>query len=139
MFSNGSYIFLFNAFFSPVTSFFRNPKYQTFFSFTLQDPNVHPSPSSTSLIHLRMSMVLPDVVGFKLLGIRDGVTTIDLVLIVTQMLRKHGVVGDGVGKIPLADRATIANMSLEYDATMWLFPVDEVMIQYVRFHLCRHA
>ncbi|KAJ0593886.1 putative aconitate hydratase [Helianthus annuus] len=67
-----------------------------------------------------MSMVLPDVVGFKLLGIRDGL-------------------GDGVGKIPLADRATIANMSLEYDATMWLFPVDEVMIQYVRFHLCRHV
>ncbi|KAJ0794561.1 putative aconitate hydratase [Helianthus annuus] len=87
-----------------------------------------------------MSMVLPDVVGFKLLGIRDGVTTTDLVLIVTQMLRKHGVVvSDGVGKIPLADRATIANMSLEYDATMWLFPVDEVMIQYVRFHLCRHV
>ncbi|KAI3755590.1 hypothetical protein L1987_55394 [Smallanthus sonchifolius] len=87
-----------------------------------------------------MSMVLPGVVGFKLSGkLRDGVTATDLVLTVTQMLRKHGVVGkfvefhgDGVGKISLADRATIANMSPEYGATMGFFPVDHVTLQYLR-------
>ncbi|KAI7757502.1 hypothetical protein M8C21_008198, partial [Ambrosia artemisiifolia] len=87
-----------------------------------------------------MSMVLPGVVGFKLSGkLRDGVTATDLVLTVTQMLRKHGVVGkfvefhgDGVGKISLADRATIANMSPEYGATMGFFPVDDVTLQYLR-------
>ncbi|KAI3828036.1 hypothetical protein L1987_02130 [Smallanthus sonchifolius] len=87
-----------------------------------------------------MSMVLPGVVGFKLSGkLCDGVTATDLVLTVTQMLRKHGVVGkfvefhgDGVGKISLADRATIANMSPEYGATMGFFPVDHVTLQYLR-------
>ncbi|KAL0362276.1 UNVERIFIED_CONTAM: Aconitate hydratase 3, mitochondrial [Sesamum calycinum] len=83
---------------------------------------------------LPMSMVLPGVVGFKLSGkLRDGVTATDLVLTVTQMLRKHGVVGkfvefygEGMGQLSLADRATIANMSPEYGATMGFFPVDHV-------------
>jgi len=87
-----------------------------------------------------MSMVLPGVVGFKLSGkLRDGVTATDLVLTVTQMLRKHGVVGkfvefygEGVGKISLADRATIANMSPEYGATMGFFPVDHVTLEYLK-------
>ncbi|KAK4743633.1 hypothetical protein SAY87_009945 [Trapa incisa] len=87
-----------------------------------------------------MSMVLPGVVGFKLSGkLQNGVTATDLVLTVTQMLRKHGVVGkfvefygDGMGKLSLADRATIANMSPEYGATMGFFPVDHVTLQYLK-------
>ncbi|KZV58506.1 hypothetical protein F511_23759 [Dorcoceras hygrometricum] len=87
-----------------------------------------------------MSMVLPGVVGFKLSGkLRDGVTATDLVLTVTQMLRKHGVVGkfvefygEGMGQLSLADRATIANMSPEYGATMGFFPVDHVTLQYLK-------
>ncbi|XP_040944375.1 aconitate hydratase isoform X7 [Gossypium hirsutum] len=117
-----------------------------------------------------MSMVLPGVVGFKLLGkLRDGVTATDLVLTVTQMLRKHGVVGkfvefygrvfnsasilirihcfwaascryflpllytaEGMGKLSLADRATIANMSPDYGATMGFFPVDHLTLQYLQ-------
>ncbi|KAL9397581.1 hypothetical protein Peur_011834 [Populus x canadensis] len=87
-----------------------------------------------------MSMVLPGVVGFKLNGkLHNGVTATDLVLTVTQMLRKHGVVGkfvefygDGMSKLSLADRATIANMSPEYGATMGFFPVDHVTLQYLK-------
>ncbi|KAK2433542.1 putative aconitate hydratase, cytoplasmic [Trifolium repens] len=87
-----------------------------------------------------MSMVLPGVVGFKLSGnLRNGVTATDLVLTVTQILRKHGVVGkfvefygDGMSKLSLADRATIANMSPEYGATMGFFPVDHVTLQYLK-------
>ncbi|KAJ9672134.1 hypothetical protein PVL29_025680 [Vitis rotundifolia] len=87
-----------------------------------------------------MSMVLPGVVGFKLSGkLRSGVTATDLVLTVTQMLRKHGVVGkfvefygEGMGELSLADRATIANMSPEYGATMGFFPVDHVTLQYLK-------
>ncbi|CAA0813970.1 Aconitate hydratase 2- mitochondrial [Striga hermonthica] len=87
-----------------------------------------------------MSMVLPGVVGFKLTGkLRDGVTATDLVLTVTQILRKHGVVGkfvefygEGMGQLPLADRATIANMAPEYGATMGFFPVDHVTLQYLK-------
>ncbi|KAI3441662.1 uncharacterized protein J3R85_002266, partial [Psidium guajava] len=87
-----------------------------------------------------MSMVLPGVVGFKLTGqLRDGVTATDLVLTVTQTLRKHGVVGrfvefygEGVARLSLADRATIANMSPEYGATMGFFPVDYLTLQYLR-------
>ncbi|KAG6637606.1 hypothetical protein CIPAW_11G190200 [Carya illinoinensis] len=87
-----------------------------------------------------MSMVLPGVVGFKLSGkLRDGVTATDLVLTVTQMLRKHGVVGKfvefygvGMGELSLADRATIANMSPEYGATMGFFPVDHVTLDYLK-------
>lgn len=87
-----------------------------------------------------MSMVLPGVVGFKLIGkLKDGVTATDLVLTVTQMLRKHGVVGkfvefygEGMSELSLADRATIANMSPEYGATMGFFPVDHVTLQYLK-------
>lgn len=87
-----------------------------------------------------MSMVLPGVVGFKLSGkLCSGVTATDLVLTVTQMLRKHGVVGkfvefygEGMGELSLADRATIANMSPEYGATMGFFPVDHVTLQYLK-------
>eukprot|EP00271_Cylindrocystis_brebissonii_P013738 TRINITY_DN3392_c0_g1_i1.p1 TRINITY_DN3392_c0_g1~~TRINITY_DN3392_c0_g1_i1.p1 ORF type:complete len:993 (-),score=228.06 TRINITY_DN3392_c0_g1_i1:840-3818(-) len=87
-----------------------------------------------------MSMVLPGVVGFKLTGsLRTGVTATDLVLTCTQMLRKHGVVGkfvefygEGMQALTLADRATIANMSPEYGATMGFFPVDKVTLQYLR-------
>ncbi|KAF6173308.1 hypothetical protein GIB67_027003 [Kingdonia uniflora] len=87
-----------------------------------------------------MSMVLPGVVGFKLSGkMCNGVTATDLVLTVTQMLRKHGVVGkfvefygEGMSELSLADRATIANMSPEYGATMGFFPVDHVTLQYLK-------
>ena len=85
------------------------------------------------------SMLLPQVVGFKLTGsIREGVTATDLVLTVTEMLRKHGVVGkfvefygDGISSLPLADRATIANMAPEYGATCGFFPVDDEAIRYL--------
>eukprot|EP00250_Pteridium_aquilinum_P019392 c24413_g1_i1 orf=426-3311(+) len=87
-----------------------------------------------------MSMVLPGVVGFKLTGkMHTGVTATDLVLTITQILRKHGVVGKfvefygpGMSALSLADRATIANMSPEYGATMGFFPVDRVTLQYLR-------
>ena len=80
-----------------------------------------------------MAMLIPEVVGFKLTGkLPEGATATDLVLTVTQMLRKKGVVGKfveffgpGLGKLPLADRATIANMAPEYGATCGFFPVDE--------------
>ncbi|HFL5872405.1 MULTISPECIES: aconitate hydratase AcnA [Serratia] len=87
-----------------------------------------------------VSMLIPDVVGFKLTGkLREGITATDLVLTVTQMLRKHGVVGkfvefygDGLADLPLADRATIANMSPEFGATCGFFPVDEVTLGYMK-------
>lgn len=87
-----------------------------------------------------VSMLIPDVVGFKLDGkLREGITATDLVLTVTQMLRKHGVVGkfvefygDGLDSLPLADRATIANMSPEYGATCGFFPIDGVTLNYMR-------
>ncbi|EOV8087652.1 aconitate hydratase AcnA [Providencia huaxiensis] len=87
-----------------------------------------------------ISMLIPDVVGFKLTGkLSEGITATDLVLTVTQMLRQHGVVGkfvefygDGLADLPLADRATIANMSPEYGATCGFFPVDEVTLSYLR-------
>ncbi|MBT2341540.1 MULTISPECIES: aconitate hydratase AcnA [Pseudomonas] len=87
-----------------------------------------------------VSMLIPEVVGFKLTGkLREGITATDLVLTVTQMLRKKGVVGkfvefygDGLATLPLADRATIANMAPEYGATCGFFPVDEVTLDYLR-------
>ena len=86
------------------------------------------------------SMLIPQVVGFKLTGrLPEGATATDLVLTVTQMLRKYGVVGkfvefygDGLQHLPLADRATIANMSPEYGATCGIFPVDAESIRYLR-------
>lgn len=85
-------------------------------------------------------MLIPEVVGFKLTGkLREGATATDLVLTVTQMLRKHGVVskfvefyGPGLSALTLSDRATIANMAPEYGATMGFFPVDEKTIEYMR-------
>ncbi|MFQ5704308.1 MAG: aconitate hydratase AcnA [Gemmatimonadales bacterium] len=84
-------------------------------------------------------MQLPEVVGMKLTGqLRAGATATDLVLVVTQMLRKHGVVGKfveffgaGLAALGLADRATMANMSPEYGATMGFFPVDDVTLGYL--------
>ena len=84
-------------------------------------------------------MLLPEVVGFKLSGaLPEGATATDLVLTVTQMLRKHGVVGKfveffgpGLEKMSLADRATIANMAPEYGATMGFFPVDAETLRYM--------
>ncbi|HAR68607.1 MAG TPA: aconitate hydratase, partial [Thermus scotoductus] len=85
-------------------------------------------------------MLAPKVVGFKLYGeLPEGATATDLVLTITEILRKHGVVGKfvefygpGVAKLSLADRATIANMAPEYGATMGFFPVDEETLNYLR-------
>lgn len=85
-------------------------------------------------------MLIPEVVGFKLTGkLAEGCTATDLVLRVTEMLRAHGVVGrfveffgDGLANMPLANRATIANMAPEYGATMGFFPVDEQTLEYMR-------
>ena len=81
-----------------------------------------------------IAMLIPDVIGFRLIGkLPEGATATDLVLTVTQMLRKKGVVGKfveffgpGLDDLPLADRATIANMAPEYGATCGFFPVDQV-------------
>ncbi|CAA9519156.1 MAG: Aconitate hydratase [uncultured Sphingomonas sp.] len=88
-----------------------------------------------------VSMLIPEVVGFKLHGsLREGITATDLVLTVTQMLRQKGVVGrfvefygPGVGQLTLAERATIANMAPEYGATCGFFPVDARTLDYLRF------
>ena len=85
-------------------------------------------------------MLLPEVVGFKLTGkLPEGVTATDLVLVVTQMLRAHGVVekfvefyGPGLAEMPVANRATIANMAPEYGATCGFFPVDQQTLAYMR-------
>ncbi len=86
------------------------------------------------------TMLLPEVIGFKLTGkLPEGATATDLVLTVTQMLRKKGVVGkfveyfgDGLDSLSLADRATIANMAPEYGATIGVFPIDEQSLDYLR-------
>ncbi|WPB85556.1 aconitate hydratase AcnA [Sediminicoccus rosea] len=86
-----------------------------------------------------IAMLIPDVIGFKLSGkLKEGVTATDMVLTVTQMLRKKGVVGKfveffgpGLAHMPLADRATIANMAPEYGATCGFFPVDEMTLSYL--------
>jgi len=88
-----------------------------------------------------VSMLIPEVVGFKLTGqLPEGATGTDLVLTVTQMLRQKGVVGkfvefygEGISNLPLAIRATIANMAPEYGATMGFFPVDAETLRYLRF------
>ncbi len=87
-----------------------------------------------------VSMLIPQVVGFKLTGeIPDGSTATDLVLTITEMLRQHGVVGkfvefygDGLAAVPLANRATIGNMSPEYGSTIAVFPVDDETIKYLK-------
>jgi len=88
-----------------------------------------------------VSMLIPEVVGFKLTGrLKEGTTATDLVLTVTQMLRRKGVVGKfveffgpGLDNMTLADRATIANMAPEYGATCGIFPIDAETIRYLRF------
>jgi aconitate hydratase len=87
-----------------------------------------------------VSMLIPKVVGFKLSGsIPTGVTATDVVLTITQQLRKHGVVGkfvefygEGVAEVPLANRATIGNMSPEFGSTAAMFPIDDVTLDYLR-------
>jgi len=88
-----------------------------------------------------VSMLIPRVVGFKLTGeIQPGVTATDVVLTVTEKLRKHGVVGkfvefygEGVAEVPLANRATLGNMSPEFGSTAAIFPIDDETIDYLRF------
>jgi aconitate hydratase len=88
-----------------------------------------------------VSMLIPRVVGFKLTGeIKPTVTATDVVLTVTEMLRKHGVVGkfvefygEGVAEVPLANRATLGNMSPEFGSTAAIFPIDEETISYLKF------
>jgi len=87
-----------------------------------------------------VSMLIPKVVGFKLTGsIPTGVTATDVVLTITQQLRRHGVVGkfvefygEGVAEVPLANRATIGNMSPEFGSTAAIFPIDDVTLDYLR-------
>ncbi len=87
-----------------------------------------------------LSMLLPEVIGFKLIGTtNEGITATDLVLRIAQMLREKGVVGkfiefygDGLDALPLADRATIGNMSPEYGATCAYFPIDDATIDYLK-------
>jgi aconitate hydratase len=87
-----------------------------------------------------VTMLIPQVVGFKLVGsLSPGATATDLVLTVTEKLRKHGVVdkfveffGDGLANLPLADRATIGNMSPEFGSTCAIFPIDEETLRYLR-------
>src|SRR5580704_5431024 len=88
-----------------------------------------------------MSMLIPQVLGFKLTGsLQEGATATDLVLTVTEMLRARGVVGkfvefygDGLGRLPLADRATIGNMSPEFGSTCAIFPIDAETLRYLEF------
>ncbi len=87
-----------------------------------------------------ISMLIPEVIGVKLSGkLREGITATDLVLVVTQLLRKKGVVGkfveffgSGLQDLPIADRATIANMAPEYGATCGFFPIDQATLDYLR-------
>src|SRR5436305_1538336 len=88
-----------------------------------------------------MSMLIPQVIGFKLTGeLQEGATATDLVLTVTEMLRSHGVVGKfvefhgaGLANLPLADRATIGNMSPEFGSTCAIFPIDAETLRYLEF------
>lgn len=97
--------------------------------------------AEAAMLGQSVTMTVPEVVGFKLIGKpNEGITATDIVLTVTQMLRKHGVVekfvefyGSGVKVLTLADRATIANMAPEYGATCGFFPVDEKTIEYLKF------
>ena len=97
--------------------------------------------AEAAMLGQSVSMLLPQVIGFRLNGsLREGVTATDLVLTVVEMLRKKGVVekfvefcGDGLDGLSLPDRATIANMAPEYGATMGFFPVDDEVLSYLRF------
>jgi aconitate hydratase len=97
--------------------------------------------AEASMLGQPMSMLLPQVVGFRLDGaLREGATATDLVLTVTEMLRAKGVVGrfveffgGGLARLPLADRATIGNMSPEFGSTAAIFPIDAETLRYLRF------
>jgi aconitate hydratase len=97
--------------------------------------------AEAAMLGQAMSMLIPRVVGFKLHGeLHEGATATDLVLTVTQMLREHGVVGKfveffgpGVPNLPLADRATIGNMSPEFGSTCAIFPIDAETLRYLEF------
>lgn len=97
--------------------------------------------AEASMLGQPVSMLIPEVVGFKLTGkLKEGTTTTDLALTVTQMLRAKGVVGkfveffgSGLNDLPLSDRATISNMAPEYGATCGFFPIDEETCRYLRF------
>ena len=96
--------------------------------------------AEAAMLGRSMPMLIPEVIGFRLAGsLRPGATATDLVLTVTQMLRKKGVVGKfveyfgpGLASLPVADRATLGNMSPEYGATVGYFPVDEQTLAYLR-------
>jgi aconitate hydratase len=96
--------------------------------------------AEAAMLGQSVSMLIPKVVGFKLTGsIPSGVTATDVVLTITQLLRKHGVVGkfvefygDGVAQVPLPNRATIGNMSPEYGSTAAIFPIDDITLDYLR-------
>jgi aconitate hydratase len=96
--------------------------------------------AEAAMLGQSVSMLVPQVVGFRLTGkLKEGTTATDLVLTVTEALRKHGVVGKfveffgpGISELPLADRATIANMAPEYGATCGIFPVDAETLKYLR-------
>src|SRR6059036_2032301 len=97
--------------------------------------------AEAALLGQPVSMLIPQVVGFRLTGkLSEGATATDLVLTVTEMLRKKGVVGKfvefygpGIATLPLADRATIGNMAPEYGATVGIFPVDQETLRYLEF------
>ncbi|MBD3334123.1 MAG: aconitate hydratase, partial [Candidatus Eisenbacteria bacterium] len=96
--------------------------------------------AEAAMLGQAISMLIPQVVGFRLTGeLREGVTATDLVLTITEILRRHSVVGkfveyfgDGIASLGLAHRATIANMSPEYGATMGFFPVDQETLRYMQ-------
>src|SRR5438128_7150368 len=96
--------------------------------------------AEAALLGQPIIMLIPDVIGFKLHGrLREGATSTDLVLTVTQMLRKKGVVekfvefyGSGLSSLSIADRATIGNMAPEYGATIGFFPVDNETLKYLQ-------
>jgi aconitate hydratase len=97
--------------------------------------------AEAAMLGQSVSMLIPRVVGFKLTGeIKPGVTATDVVLTVTEKLRKHGVVGkfvefygEGVAEVPLANRATLGNMSPEFGSTAAIFPIDQETIDYLKF------
>jgi len=97
--------------------------------------------AEAAMLGQAVTMLIPEVIGFKLIGkTKEGVTATDVVLTVTQMLRKKGVVdkfvefyGPGLKDLTLADRSTIANMAPEYGATCGFFPIDEKTVEYLRF------
>tara|TARA_B100000780_G_C21024993_1_gene410866 strand:- start:19 stop:531 length:513 start_codon:yes stop_codon:yes gene_type:complete len=97
--------------------------------------------AESAMLRQPISIMIPEVVGFKLVGkLPPGMTATDLVLTVTQMLRSFGVVekfveffGSGLDNLTLADRATLSNMAPEYGATCGFFPIDDETLSYLRF------